>query len=344
MKTKDGRALSPTAKEVIRIKAVEAVLSGKKQMEAAKTFGITARAVNNWMRLHKEGGAKALKSRKVGRPKGGKLKAWQCAKIAKVVVDRNPDQLKLPFYLWTREAVGSLIERKFDIRLSVWTVGRYLKRWGFTPQKPIRQAFEQDSAEVKKWLKQEYPRIKSRAKREKAEIYWGDEMGLRSDHAVGQTYGLRGKTPVVPGTGQRFGCNMISAITNRGHLNFMVFKARFRTNIFIDFLRRMTRQLKRKFYIIIDRHPVHVSARVKRWIKKQAGHLRVFYLPKYSPDLNPDEMLNNDVKGNAVGRRRARYQEELIANVRGYLRSRQKQPGIVKKYFDKPSVSYAASE
>ena len=148
--------------------------------------------------------------------------------------------------------------------------------------------------------------------------------------------------PIIPGTGQRFGCNMISAITNRGQLNFMVFKQRFRADVFIDFLRRMMRQIPRRFFLIIDRHPVHLSLKVKRWLQKYIRHLTVFFLPIYSPDLNPDEFLNQDVKSNAVGRRRARNQQELTANTRSYLWSRQRQPHIVRRYFQEKHVRYAA--
>jgi transposase len=339
---KDGRKYSPQGKEAIRMQGVKAVLLGKSQVEVALLYGVTAKAVNNWMRVYRKGGMQALKGKKTGRPKGGSLKPWQSAQIAKIVIDRTPDQLKLPFYLWTREAVARLIKKRFDVELSIWTIGRYLFRWNFTPQKPIRKAFEQDSAAVRKWLKQEYPYIRRRAKAEKAQIYWGDEMGLRSDHVTGRTYGLKGKTPVIPGTGQRFGCNLISAITNRGRLYFMVYHKMFTTDIFIDFLRRLIRQLNRKFFLIIDQHRVHTSAKAMRWIKNYSHRLCVYYLPSYSPDLNPDEMLNNDVKSNAVGRRRPRHKVELASNVRGYLRSRQKQPLLVKNYFKKQSVAYAA--
>jgi transposase len=238
--------------------------------------------------------------------------------------------------------VGQLIERRFGIRLSIWTVGRYLARWGFTPQKPVRRAFEKSPEQVRHWLEQKYPAIRRQAKREGAEIYWGDEMGLRSDHAAGRSYGRRGQTPVIPGTGQRFGCNMISAITNRGRLNFMVFKKRFRVDVFLDFLKRLVRQTKRKAFLIVDGHPVHRSKKAKVWLKNKSHRIRLFFLPSYSPELNPDEMLNQDIKSNAVGRQRARKQDELISNVRGYLYSRQRQPHIVKKYFEESHVQYAA--
>jgi len=301
---RDARTLPSIAQEDLRRKVLRALLEGKKQVEAAQIFGVTRQAVGKWVKKYREGGARALRARKRGKPSRSSLLPWQAAQIAKAVVHRYPEQLKLPFYLWTREAVAELIERKFQIRLSRWTVGRYLAQWGFTPQKPMRRAFEQDPDQVRRWLEEKYPEIRKLARLKKAEIYWGDEMGLRSDHACGRSYGRRGETPVIPGTGQRFGCNMVSAITNRGRLYFMIFRRRFRAEVLMEFLRRLVRQVPRYIFLIIDQHPVHVAAKEKKWFKKNEDRIQVFYLPSYSPDLNPDEKLNQDVKSNAVGRRR----------------------------------------
>lgn len=342
MKTLDARSLPSIAQEDLRRKAIQAVLSGKKQVEVAEILGVTRQAVGKWVKAYREGGKKALTAKRRGRPKGGSLLPWQAAQIAKTVIDRHPEQLKLPFYLWTREAVGGLIERRFGIRLSVWTIGRYLGRWGFTPQKPLRRAYEKNPEEVRQWLEEDYPEIQKQAKREKASIYWGDEMGLRSDHSVGRSYGRLGHKPVIPGTGQRFGCNMISAITNHGQLNFMVFKERFRTEVFQEFLRRLVRQSERKVFLIVDGHPVHRAIKIKEWLEKNDDHIRLFFLPGYSPELNPDEILNQDVKSNAVGKKRPHNQKELLSNVRGYLRSRQRMPHVVKSYFNEKHVRYAA--
>jgi transposase len=342
MKMRDARTLPSLGQEDLRRKVLRTILDGKKQMEAAQIFGVTRQAVGKWVKKYREGGARALRARKRGRPSKSSLLPWQAAQIAKAVVHRYPEQLKLPFYLWTREAVAELIERKFEIRLSRWTVGRYLAQWGFTPQKPMRKAFEQDPEQVRRWLEEKYPEIRKLAKLKKAEIYWGDEMGLRSDHACGRSYGRRGETPVIPGTGQRFGCNMVSAITNRGRLYFTIFKRRFRAEVLIEFLRRLVRQVPRYIFLIIDQHPVHVAAKVKKWFKKNEKRIQVFYLPSYSPDLNPDEKLNQDVKSNAVGRRRPHDQNQMVRNVRSYLYSRQRKPHVVKKYFEADSVRYAA--
>lgn len=342
MKTQDFRSLSPQAQQDLRRKAVKAVVAGRTRTEVAELFGVTRESVGAWVKRYKADGPKALKAKRRGRPKGGKLLPWQGAQVAKAITERCPDQLKLPFYLWTREAVAQLIEKRFGVCVSIWTVGRYLARWGFTPQKPVRRAFEQNSEAVERWLDEEYPAIGNQAKRDKALIYWADEMGLRSDHAAGRSFARKGQTPIIPGTGQRFGCSMISAITNRGHLSFMVFKKSFCANVFLKFIRRLLRQAKRKVFLIVDRHPVHRSKKLKTWLKQNEHRIRLFFLPGYSPELNPDEVLNQDVKSNAVGRRRARNQRELVANVRGYLRSRQRLPHIVQNYFNEEHVRYAA--
>jgi hypothetical protein len=221
-------------------------------------------------------------------------------------------------------------------------VGRYLRDWGFTPQKPLRRAFEQDPQAVSRWLEEDYPTIRAQAKKEKAQIYWGDEMGMRSDHQTGTTYGRKGETPVIPGTGQRFRCNMISAITNRGKLYFMVYRKGFSAKVFIAFLRRLVRPVDGTLFLIVDGHPVHRSKEEKNWVVKQKRRIRLFFLPGYSPELNPDEVLNQDVKSNAVGRKRPRNQDEMMHTVRGFLRSRQKRPTQVKKYFQEKYVQYAA--
>ena len=344
METNDARRLSSDAQEVLRRRVVRAVVDrGMAQVEAVRTFGIGRTSVHHWVKGYRRRGAQALASKKRGRPKTSRLAGWQAATVVNLVTDRCPDQLRLPFALWTREAVGQLMADRFDVCVSVWTVGRYLREWGLTPQKPLRRAYERDPKAVTRWLNEEYPAIRRRAKGEKAEIHWGDEMGLRSDHQAGTSYGLRGKTPVIPGTGKRFGCNMISTVTNRGKLAFMIFKERFTSAVMIKFLRRLMRHADRKVFLILDRHPVHLAVKVQRWIEQHAHALELFHLPGYSPQLNPDEYLNQDVKTNAVGRQRPADQNHMIHNVRRYLWSTQRRPQIVANYFQHEDVAYAAA-
>ena len=342
MMKKDARSYSTETKEALRFKTVESVIGGMSQTKAAVVFGVARQTVARWMKMYRTKGKRALKAHKQGRPRGHtKLKNWQAATTVRIITDNTPDQLKLPFVLWTREAVRDLVSEKFRINASLSTIGRWLKRWGFTPQKPVRCAWERKPEAVKKWLDEEYPQIRKEAKKENAEIHWGDEMGLRSDHQAFRTYGRKGKTPVIPGTGQRFGCNMISTVTNRGTLRFMVYKNRFTSKKFIEFLRRLIKSTKRKVFLIVDSHPVHKSKKVSKWLKKRDDKIRMYFLPPYSPELNPDEMLNNDVKSNAVGKRRPKNQNEMMEDVRGYLRETQRNPVIVRNYFHAPTVRYA---
>jgi transposase len=260
----------------------------------------------------------------------------------RTIREKNPDQLRLPFALWTREAVRDLVERRFGVRLAIRTVGDYLRRWGFTPQKPVQRAYERNPAAVTRWLERDYPALRARAKREGAMILWGDEMGLRSDHARGRSYSPRGETPVVGKAGRRFGCNVIQAVGNRGELWFRVFDGRFSQDVFIDFLRRLLKTADgHKLILVVDGHPGHRGKKARAFIDARADLLEVVYLPGYSPDLNPAEYLNNDTK-HGVLKTRPATPDSLISAARRHLHRRQKQPTVVKNFFRHPAVAYAA--
>jgi transposase len=339
----DARKLSPAAQQLLRRQVVKAVRGGMKQVEAAGVFAASLRAVNKWVALDKTGGLRALKPKARGRRAGeGALNDKQAGRICGLILGKMPDQLKLPFYLWTRAAVRQLIERELGIAVSLTTVGRYLKAWGLSPQRPVRRAYERNDAAIAAWLQERYPAIARKAKGERAVIYWGDEMGLRSDHVVGRSYAPTGETPVVRATGQRFGCSMISAITNRGALAFMVFQGKFDAHGFVGFLKRLLKQAAGRLYLIVDGHPVHRSAVAKRFVASTAKRLRLIILPGYCPELNPDELLNQDVKTNALGKSRPTNRAEMITTVRGHLHRRQKQPALIQKLFQEKHVRYAA--
>lgn len=341
----DARSFDQSAQEALRIKAVKALLKGETQQRVAELFGVTRQAVGKWWAIYEAVGMVALR-KKSRRPKsadeGGKLKGWQCASIVRTIMSKTPDQLNFGFMLWTRDAVAELIRERFKVRVSKWTVGRLLKQWGMSPQKPVKKAYQQQPEVVKQWLDKEYPRIARRAQEENAEIQWGDEMGVRSDDQIGRTYGKIGQTPVVKVSGQRFSCQMISTVSNRGSLRFMIFDRKFNADVCIVFLKRLIKGSTRKIFLILDGHPVHKSGKVKSWIKANADAIRLYILPAYSPELNPDELLNQDVKTNAVRKRRAANKEELKQNLIGYLRGRQKRPELVRRYFQAKHVRYAA--
>jgi transposase len=344
MNTRDARHLSPAAQEDLRRRVVGAVVKqGMRPGVAVRTFGVSRTAVYQWTRAYGQGGVVALRSRPRGRPRRSRLAGHQAALAVRLITDRCPDQLKMPFALWTRPAVGQLLAERFGIQVSLWTVGRYLKKWNLTPQKPLRRAYERDPKAVERWLREEYPTIRAQARREHGAIHWGDQMGLRSDDQGGRSYGRRGQTPVIPSTGRRFGCNMMSAITNRGGLAFMIFRERFTGKVMIRFLRRLMRHAKRKVFLILDRHPVHRSAMVTHWLEAHAARIRLFFLPGYSPELNPDEYLNQDVKSNALKRERPKDLPDMMRLARTYLRATQCRPGIVRNYFQAEDVRYASA-
>jgi transposase len=343
MEVKDARSLASEAQEALRKRAVQAVLEGRTHQEVAQLFGVARGTVTRWMGLYRKQGEVGLNARPKGRSPHPALDEGEAAIVVELVSRHSPDQLGLPFFLWTREAVGELIKRQLGLELSQWTVGRYLKGWGLTPQKPARRAYEQNPAAVRRWLVEEYPQVQRQAKEEGAEIHWGDEMGARSDHQAGRTWGRKGETPVVGTTGKRFRCNVISSLTNRGILRFRVFEERFTSEVFIDFLRRLIRSRDRKVYLIVDRHPVHLSEAVAEWVEMHQDWIRLVHLPAYSPELNPGEYLNQDVKTNAVGRWRAKTKGQLMGNLRSYLRSTQKCPDVVRRFFHAGPVRYAAA-
>lgn len=349
MKRMDARRLSPDAQEDLRRRVVYAVrVDGMRPTEAARTFGVCRQSAAAWVDRVASEGTRALSAQKRG-PKPGVSMVGDAAAqraIARSIRGGCPDQMLLPFALWSRAAVIALIRKRSGRVVSLSTAGRYLRRWGFTPQKPIRRAYERDPRAVKAWLKEQYPALKHRAKQENALILWGDEMGLRSDDQIGRSYAPRGQTPVVDATGKRFGCNMISAISNLGQLWFMVFAGRLNAKRFVEFLGRLLRAGKgRKLFLIVDSHPAHKAGKVTRWLHERpaerSSRLELFFLPGYSPELNPDECLNQDTK-QAMRKTRPRHQRELIGNVPSHLRRRQKQPQVIKRFFHEQHVRYAA--
>ena len=342
---RDARSLPSEAQAELRRTAVRLVGEGRSKTEVGGLLGVTRETVGRWVKAHHAGGDRALDARRRGRRAGHtKLSDAQQRKIAALVAGKNPDQLRLPGFLWTRALVRELIVREFGIELGEDTVGRYLRAWGMSPQRPMRRAYEQSDEAVRRWLELEYPAIVKRAYRERAEILWADESGLRSDHTAGRTWAPVGQTPVTKGTGKRFRANMIAAISNTGTLRFRVFDQRFTGPVFLDFLKRLVRDAKgRKIMLILDGHPAHRARIVRDWVAANPALIELHFLPGYSPELNPAECLNQDVKTNALGKRRPVNVTQLKADVRGFLRSCQRRPAKVARYFQERHVRYAAA-
>ena len=309
----------------------------------SESIGVCSSTVGNWSKAYNKGGIKALDVRKRGRKAGEKrtLTPEQEGKIQNLIRDKCPEQLKMPFALWTRKAVKQLIKLLFDIDMPIRTVGEYLMRWGYTPQKPLRRAYEQNPKAVQKWLEEEYPIIKARAKKEKAEIHWGDETGLRNDSQHGRSYSPRGKTPAMLIPAKRERINLISTVTNQGMVRFMTYESTMNADMLIKFLKRLIKDADRKVFLILDNLRVHHGNVVKEWIESHKDEIELFFLPSYSPELNPDEYLNCHLKDGVHSGVPARTCAQLKAKAISHLRMIQKCPGKVRNYFKHPKIAYA---
>ena len=350
----DARSLPALAQEDLRRKAVRAVVEdGMKQYDVAKLFGVARGTVNHWVKTYKEQGTAGLRACKRGRPRAPSVITSRQEKwVQKAILGGCPGQQLLPFVLWTREAVRALLAERFLVNVSLSTIGRLLARWGFTPQRPKRRAYERDDAAAKKWIEEEYPKIAARAKRKNAEIHWGDQTGIRADDQRGRSYSKRGITPVVKGTGKRFKFNMMSSLTNRGHLAFMVFKENFNWKVMIRFLKLLIRQCAAdkarrgekpgKVFLIVDGHSVHSSKTVSDFVSKHSDELELFFLPGYCPELNPDELVNHDVKA-AIRSTRPKEPAEMLRVLTAHMRRRRRDPGFVRRFFNQKDVRYAAA-
>lgn len=343
MAKKDGRYRTASAQATIREQVVD-FLKKKRgtQNHALEIFGLSQSGVEKIWRKYKTEGKRGIIEKKRGVQGGKKINGKQSAEVRQLIKDKLPDQLKLSFGLWTREAVQQLILHRYGIELSRWQVGRYLKSWGYTPQKPISKAFEQKPEKVKEWLDKEYPAIKKRAAKENAVIYFGDETGMRSDHQAGKSYAPQGQTPVIKKTGQRFSLNMISAISNKGHLQFMILDGRFNGEVFKTFLKQMIKYSRQKIYFVTDGHPAHKTKMLNEWLAENKDRIEVFFLPPYSPELNPQEYVNQDVKTNIIGKKRPINKAQMRTNVENFMNGRKNDRKQVQKYFHVSHVRYAA--
>ena len=344
MATRDVRKESPEVIHELRVRAVEMKLNGLTHEAIAKALDVSIAASRLWWRFYREGGKDALKLGKRGRPQGARrtLSKSQEKVVQRAVSDKTPEQLKLPFALWTRPVIGQFIAERFGIRLPVRTLGHYLKRWGYTPQRPKKVAYEQQPVAVREWLQKSYPAIARRAKAENAEILWGDETGVSNQDHAGRGYAPIGKTPVVRGLAKRVTTSMISAIGNRGDARFMIFKGGLKSDTFIKFLGRLIKGAKRKIFLIVDNLRVHKAKVVGEWVAERSNRIELFFLPPYSPELNPDEYLNNTVKSRMRNQPPASTQSELKAQLGKVMKSAQRKPQLIQSLFKHPKVAYAA--
>lgn len=335
----DGRKVSHEALEELRIRAVKSVLAGESPEVVIKSIGMSRGCIYKWLAAYYEGGFDALRAKKLfGRPPT--LSPSQMKWLFRTV-KKDPRQLLFSFALWTAKMLGEALYRKFGVRVSKATMCRVLRRMGLSPQKPLHRAIQQNPKAVEQWLTKEYPTIQESARQAGATIYFGDEAGVSSSHHSGTTWGEEGNTPVIRTTGKHFRVSMISAVTARGDMRFMVVDGTIRTGEFCTFLQRLMTNAKAPVFLILDNLGIHKTARVREFVESTNGKLRLFFLPPYSPVLNPDELVWNELKGK-MGRTTSRTKDELKAKVHGFMREIQRTPKKVARYFQESHVKYAA--
>ena len=341
---RDFRKLTLATQAELRRVAVAMVRASKTRIEAAEAVGVNRRFVGRWVKAAAQSGEAALAGRRRGRRPGEQkaLSAAQEEGLRSLIIRGCPDRFGLSFALWTRQAVRALIARETGVWLTLPAVGRYLRAWGFTAQRPMRRATERQDEAIRKWLASTYPAIAQKAKAQGCEVQWADETGLSNQANYGRSFAPKGQTPVIGRPAKRFSQSMISCLTNRGTLRFMIYEGALNTGVFLDFLRRLVREAERKLFVIVDNLPVHRARRVTAWVRDHADQIELCYLPSYAPEHNPDEFLNNDLKQAMARRRTPRDKAALKSGLTSYMRSLQHCPAKVRAFFQAPTVRYAA--
>jgi transposase len=341
MKKTDARKLTQDQLTDLRKRGVAAVQTGESPERVATVLGVHRTTVYGWLASYRNGGWNRLDARKRGGRKP-KLDAKAMRWLYKTITEGNPMQFKFKFALWTSAMVRVLILKNLGISLSRASVCRLLNQLGLSAQRPLWRAYQQNPEAVTLWLNEEFPKIKKLAKRCKASIWFGDEAGVRSDAHSGKTWARKGDTPIISTTGARFSLNLISAVSRQGAFRFMTVKGRVNAEVFIDFLKRLIQGMKHPVFLIVDGHPTHKAVKVRKFIEGLDGQLRLFFLPPYSPELNPDEHVWNDLKNNGIGRQVITGPDQMKRAVISHLRCLQKSPELIRSFFHAPSTVYAA--
>jgi transposase len=335
----DGRKLDHKTLEALRIRAVDQVGEGAHPEDVAAALGLHRKTVYGWLAKYREGGKDALRAQPVpGRPP--KLGGPQLSRLYALIAGRDPRQMQFEFALWTREMVREVIRREFGVALSVVSVGRLLRKLGMSPQRPLHRAYQQNPEAVGRWKNEEYPAIRAQAEAEGATIWFADEAGIRSDYHAGTTWSPVGQTPQVKNTGARYSVNMISVVSAKGALRFAVYEANTSAAIFIDFCKRLLHDAAGPVYLIVDGHPAHRATAVKQYAASTEGRLKLFFLPGYSPELNPDEWVWKNVKHDRIAKTGVTSKHDLKAKAIGALRRLQKRPALVRAFFADPHLRY----
>ena len=342
MRDNDGRKLDHKTLETLRVGAVQQIENGARVEDVAATLGLARSTVFGWVAKYREGGRPALAARPVpGRPP--KLSGAQLARVYDLIVGRDPRQLSFEFALWTREMVRDLVRREFGVALSVVSVGRLLRKLGLSPQRPLWRAYQQNPEAVDRWKREQFPAIRAQAAAAGATIWFADEAGVRSDYHAGTTWAPVGRTPIVRTTGARHSVNLISAVTAQGALRFAAYEGTFTSATFIDFCQRLLHDSDRPVFLVVDGHPTHRSRAVQDFVASTNGRLRLFLLPGYSPELNPDEWVWKNIKADRVGRAGVTGADDLKAKAVSALHRLQKLPHLIRGFFADSNLRYIAA-
>lgn len=340
----DARQLSDEVLEALRLRALHGCELGFTETVVADLLGVTRETVSRWWSAYTRHGPDALPGDRTGRPVGtGRTLSDEQARHIQDLIDHNsPEKLGIPSPLWSRRAVRDLIRQEYGLSMPVRTVGEYLKRWGYTAKKPRRHARDQDPEEVSRWLNETYPKLAREAEREGADILWCDETGVAADAYPGYGYARKGQPATLEVPRPHIRINMVSALSHGGLLRFMTYRGYMDGGLFLVFLRRLLRGATRKIYLVVDRLKAHDSEKVRRWLTEHKDRIEVVPLPTYSPELNADEYLNNDMKGNVKAIGLPHNKEELRSLIQGFMRKLLRLPAHVMSYFLHPCVAYAA--
>jgi len=335
----DGRKHNPETLETIRLMAVRRVREGELPSVVIKSYGLCRTSIYRWLRAAQAGGEKALHSRRHPGPTA-KLTPKQKQQVRGWICGKDRRQYAFDFGLWTRRIVADLIERKFKRKLGVTTVGRLLAELQITPQKPLRRAYERDPVAVEKWKTDDYPKLKQRAQRHGADIFFLDEAGIRSDAPLQRTWGAKGHTPIVKTSGQRQAVSAISAVTARGAFWYSVYTGRLNATRFVEFLKAFMRRRRRRVFLVVDGLPAHKARLVAAYVQSLKGRLELHFLPGYAPDLNPDEFVWNHLRHHGTTKKPLLKNESLRRRVEQNLAAIQDSPQLVQSFFRAPTVAY----
>ena len=340
----NAKKLTQSEQYLLRKNIIRLLKKGQAPNEIAQTLDVSRSHVYATKKAYDEKGMAGIKPGKRGRRHGAKriLNQSQEQEIQRIIVDKNPDQLRLPGCMWTRENIRELIEQKYKIVMPLSTLGYYLERWGFSVQRPVKRAYRQDEKKIEDWVEREFPGIKERAKEEDAEIFFGDETGIQNTANYAKGYAPIGQTPVVRVEAAKMKINMLSAVSNRGKLRFTLYRDNMNGDKLIDFMGRLVKDTKKKVFLVLDNLRVHHCKKVMDWLREHKAEIEVFYLPPYAPEYNPGELLNSDLKRGVGKRSMPRSQDELTHNVRSHLKLVQLNPDKVRSFFKAATTVYAA--